>query len=52
MLLFLVLAALTAAVAIVAYVLATADDSMTRGAMGVLAILLVVATANVLAAVA
>lgn len=52
MLLSLMLAVLTAAVSIVAYILATADDSMTKGATGVLAIVLVVATANVMAAIA
>ena len=51
MLLFLMLAVLTVAVSLVAYVLATADDSRTKGAMGVLAIVLVVATANVMAAI-
>lgn len=52
MLLFLVLAVLTAAVSLVAYVLATADDAMAKGAMGVLAVVLVVATANAMAAIA
>lgn len=52
MLLFILLAVLAAAVSLTAYVLVAADDSMTKGAMGVLAIVLVVATANVLAVIA